>query len=90
MSTDKSNLDELISALKQDRDELRLRIHLAGMEGKEEYARLSTKIDELTAQYEPVKDAVADTAGNVFSALMLAAGEMKTGFSRIRKGLMDK
>jgi hypothetical protein len=90
MTSDKSSLEELISALKQERDELRVRIHLAGMEGKEEYARLSTKIDELTAQYEPMKDALADTAGNVFSALMLAAGEMKTGFSRIRKELTEK
>jgi len=89
MAEDKNALEELISALRQERDELRLKIHLAGMEGQEEYKRLSAKIDELTKQYEPVSDAMQDTAKNVFSALMLAADEMKNGFTRIRKQMTD-
>ena len=90
MSEQKNALDELISSLKQERDELKLKAHLAGMEGKEEYDRLSGKIDELTEHYEPVKNAVQESADNVLSAFMLAAGEMKNGFHRIRKAISEQ
>ena len=90
MSTQRTALEELITSLKQERDELKLKIHLAGMEGKEEYERLSGKIDELTDHYEPVKDAVQESASNVFSAFLLAAGEMKNGFRRVRKAITEE
>lgn len=87
MSEQKTTLESLISALKQERDELKLTVHLASMEAKDEYDRISGKIDELTKQYDPVKNAVEDSAGNVFAALMLAAGEMKNGLHQIRKSV---
>ena len=90
MSTQRTALEELITSLKQERDELKLKIHLAGMEGKEEYERLSGKIDELTDQYEPVKDALQESASNVLSAFLLAAGEMKNGFHRVRKAITEE
>ena len=89
MSEEKSNLEEIISSLKQERDQIRVRLHLAGMEAKDEYERLSSKTEELLAQYEPVKDAMGETSDNVLSALSLAADEMKTGFIKIWHS-MDK
>ena len=90
MSGKRTSLEALISSLRQERDELRLKMHLAGMEAKEEYDRLSGKIDELIAEYEPVKSAVTETADNVFAAFMLAAGEMKHGFLRVRRAIADE
>ena len=40
MSEERSGLETLISTLRQERDELSLKMHLAGMEAKEEYERL--------------------------------------------------
>lgn len=85
MSERRHRLEELISSLRQDRDELRLQLHLAEMEAKDEYERLAGKVDELIHQYEPVSKEVGQTAENVFAALGLAAGEMKHGFERVRK-----
>jgi hypothetical protein len=85
--SEKSNLDELISVLKQQRDELRVKMHLAGQETKQEYDRLSNRINDLMAQYEPTKDAAAESADKVFSALKLAGEEMLNGFHQIRKTL---
>ena len=82
MSDSKSSLEELISKLKQERDELNLQMHLASMDAKDEYDRLSGKIDELSDQYEPVRDALEETAGNIWSALGLAAGEFKSPAKR--------
>jgi citrate lyase beta subunit len=86
MST-QENLAELITVLKQQRDELRVKMHLAGMETKEEYERLSDRINELNKQYEPTKDAAVETAEGVYKALKLAGEEMLNGFHKIRKSL---
>ncbi|TWT35406.1 hypothetical protein KOR34_02970 [Posidoniimonas corsicana] len=85
----RDQLGELVASLQQERDELRLRIHLAGMEARDEYERLSGKVGQLGEQFEPVRDATEEAAGNVFAALMLAAGEMKSGFERVRRAIKD-
>ena len=89
MSNTQSTLDQLVSSLKQERDELKLKLHLASMDAKDEFDRISGKVDELSAQYDPVSDAVEETAGNIWSALMLAAEEMKAGYGRVRKAIED-
>ena len=89
MSEQRNALDEVISKLKQERDELKLQMHLASMDAKDEYERVSGKVDELTDQYDPVKDAVEESADNVFSALGLVADELKAGFERVRKSLSE-
>jgi chromosome segregation ATPase len=86
----RERLDEVIKKLKQERDEIKLQIHLANMEGKDEYDRISRKVDQLTDQYEPVKDAVEDTAENIYSALGLVADELKFGFKRVRKAISEE
>jgi hypothetical protein len=90
MSTERSALEDLISKLKQERDELKVQMHLASMDAKDEYERISARIDELTNQYEPVKDAVEETAENVFSALGMVADELKVGFNRVRKAIKEE
>ena len=90
MSNLKDDLAEIMGSLKQERDELRLKMHLAEMEAKDEYDRLSGKFDELSDQYDPVRDAVEETADNVFAALKLAAEEMKNGFLRVRKAVKEE
>lgn len=87
MAHEQSTLDELISTLKQQRDEIGLKIHLAGAEAKEEWQTLRDKLDKLTADYEPVKKAAGESAGNVFESLKLVAEEIREGFSRVRKSL---
>lgn len=90
MSNQSSLLNDAISQLKQERDELKLKMHLASMDAKDEYNRVSGKVDELADQYAPVKDAVDESAGNVLSALGLAADEMMAGFHRVRKAISDQ
>ncbi len=89
MSEQRSALEDLISKVKQERDALKVQMHLASMDAKDEYERLSGKCDQLADQYEPVKDAVEESAGNVFSALGLVADELKVGFQRVRKAVTE-
>lgn len=87
MSEEKSHLAELISSLRRQRDELALKIHLGKADAKEEWNKITKKLDELTADYEPLKGAVGETAENLLAGLKLVTEEIQRGFNRIRKSL---
>ena len=87
MSDEHRYLADLIQRLKQQRDELRLQIHLGKAEAKEELARLEERLERLMEDYEPVKEAMAETTANVASGLQLVAQEIQEGFVRVAKSL---
>ena len=88
--SEKSALDDVISTLKQERDELKLQMHLASMDAKDDYDRISDKVDQLSDHYEPIKDAVEESADNVITALGMVADELKVGFQRVRKAISEE
>ncbi len=90
MSTTSTHLENLISTLKQERDELKLRMHLASMEAQQEYEKVSEQLDKLSDECEPVTSAVGETADNVLSALGLAAEELRDGLTRVRDAVIEK
>ncbi|GAA4444793.1 MULTISPECIES: hypothetical protein [Novipirellula] len=77
----------MINDLKEERDELALQIHLGKQEAKSEWQALGKKLDDLNRRYEPLKDAVEETGEDVWDAMKLVGGEIKDGFSRIRKSI---
>lgn len=87
MTDTQEQLAALIAKLKQQRDDLAVRIHLGKAEAQEEWDKVTAKLDELTSEYEPLKGAIRETSDNVFAALKLVAGEVQEGFERIRKSL---
>jgi len=88
MSDHKRRLvDNLISDLKQERDELRLQIHLGSEELKDELDILDDKLAKLNHRFEPLKSAMEVTAEDVWDSLKLVGSEIKDGFNRIRKEL---
>ena len=87
MSDEKSQLDELIASLKQQRDQLAVQIELGKAEAKEEWDKVPAKLDQLSKDYEPLKEAVETSATGVFEALKLVANEVQDGFQRVRKSL---
>ena len=89
MSDEESFLEELISDLKQQRDHLRVKMHLGGQELKEEFQKLDDKLNQLSHQYDPIKEAVGETANDIWESLKLVGSEIKDGFSRIRDSLGD-
>ena len=84
---DRDYVAELLSNLKQQKDELALKIHLGTMEAKEEFEKAQEKLGQVSEEFEPVKEAVAESAENIFSSLKLVAGEVKESFDRIRKSM---
>jgi hypothetical protein len=78
--------DDLMAKLKQERDELALKVHLGKAEAIAEWERLEAEWNRLkTVKGPPLKEAAAETARGVGSAFEQAAGELKRGYEKIRK-----
>ena len=85
MAESRSRLDEIFAKLKQERDELSLKIHLGRKEAAEEWEKLEVRFSELRAKSAPIRGVASETAKEVGTALELAAEEIKKGYERIRK-----
>lgn len=87
MADAREALADIITGLKQQRDEIAVRIHLGQTELKAEWEKLQTNLDDLTREYDPVKNAASEAATNVFESLKLTASEIGDGFKKIRDAL---
>jgi SMC interacting uncharacterized protein involved in chromosome segregation len=87
MSEEKSLLAENIEILQQHRDEIALQVHLGTMEAKDEFENAKEKLEGLTREFNPIRDAVEESASNVIEGLKLTAEELLASFGRIRKSL---
>lgn len=85
MSDERRRIDEKLAALKREREELALKVHLAKAEARDEWKALETKLDALEARARPVAKSIGETAEGVGASLDLAAEEIKKGFDKIRK-----
>jgi hypothetical protein len=84
MSDAKSLMNELVSSLKRQRDELALQMHLGKAEAKDEYDKARRKLDKLIDDYEPVKDAIGESTENVLESMKLVGEEILQSFRRVR------
>lgn len=80
-------IHKLVQDLKRQRDELRLRVHLASLELRKEWDRMDDKFAELNRRSQPVRAAVGESAEDVWQAVKQLGAEIKEGFDRIRKAL---
>ena len=76
-------IDELVEELKEERDKLRVRVHLAKMEADEEWEEL----DKLELKAKAIGKATAESAEDVTEAVKLLGTEIKDGFKHIASQL---
>lgn len=82
----KARWDEMMARLKQERDELALKIHLGRKDLQSEWETLEAKWNEMKAlKGPPIKEAASQTAQGVGAAIDLAAEELKKGYEKLRK-----
>lgn len=79
-----SDLDDILEDLKQKRDELRLQMHLASKEAKDEWNELEDKMEEFSE-----KAKIGETGQGVGKALGQLGQEIKLGYERLRKAVKD-
>jgi len=96
MTEETDPLDEVFSFIKQQRDELKLKMHLAEKDAQDEWDKLEKKFTDVRKHAEPLSGAVTEAAAaageqakNVAAAAKdLAARELKVGYEKLRK-LLD-
>jgi len=86
-----TDFDELLEELKQKRDELRLQMHLASKEIKDEWEDLEEKMEDFSGRAKKFADdaKLKETGSGIGEALGKLGGELKHGYERIRDALSD-
>ena len=93
---EKDPIESLFSRLRRQRDELKLKMHLAGKEAQDQFAQVEEKWKEVEHRAEPLTGAVKEATSTVgeqarkvtAAAMDLAAREIKDGYEKLRK-LLD-
>lgn len=93
MSDEDNKTGDTISALKQLRDEIELKLHLGGKDAQDEWARLEKEWDAFSKSLEPLSDAVKEAANSAgehaskvgSAAWEVAPEELKQGYEKLRK-----
>ena len=89
MDISKEDLAEVWAKLRQERDELRVKIHLGTMEAKEEWEELEGKWQHLESRAAEKKDEVVEASREVGEGVQLIAKELGAAYHRIREGLRE-
>ena len=86
-----TDFDDMIEELKQKRDELRLQMHLASKEIKDEWEDLEEKMEDFSCKAKQFSsDAkLKETGAGIGDALGQLGGELTLGYERIRDALRD-
>jgi len=85
MDAAKERLKTLLTQLETERDELKLKLGLAKLEAREEWGELEDKMDTLRGRLKVIGEGAKEAGGDVAAAAEVLGGEIKEGFSKIRK-----
>ncbi len=80
-------LESLFADLKQYRDELRVQMHLARSELRDEFEELESQWERLQPRLEKAAEDAAETGKEALDALEKAGSAILDGFRRIRDDL---
>ena len=85
MGDDTLNLQRLADELRKQRDELRVRLHLAKAEARDEFERLEKRWEHVRGRAGVVAKEAGEVSKDVGEAARLVLEEIKTGYQRIRE-----
>ena len=84
MADEKRNIEDLREELKQVRDEVQVKIHLAAADARDEWEQLEKKWEHFRARAEVIGRAAEEAAEDVGEALEVVGEELKRGYKKIR------
>lgn len=85
MSDIKDRIDEMVNSLKQERDELKVKLSLAKLEAGDEWEKLETKLNKLEAKARELGGVTAEASSDIGAAAKLLGEEIRDGFKKIAK-----
>ena len=81
----KKQIRETLERLKQERDELRVKMSLAKMEAGDEWEEIEGKLAKLEAKSREIGSATAQSAREIGAAAKLLAEEVRDGFKNVAR-----
>ena len=81
----RTDVKEVIASLERMRDEIKLKIHLAAADARDEWEELEKKLSHLRGKANIIGRVAEDAAGDVGEAVELLGKELKKGYERLRK-----
>lgn len=79
--------DKLVEKLKTERDEINVKMHLASMDAKEEFAEAEKKWEQVKVKMAEIADEAVDTSEEYIAKAKIVGEELKDSYSRIIKRL---
>ncbi|PKM12602.1 MAG: hypothetical protein CVV13_04630 [Gammaproteobacteria bacterium HGW-Gammaproteobacteria-3] len=76
-------LESLTDKIKHQRDEIKVKIHLAGMEAKDEWEKAEEKFAEFKSKAEEIKNDTQETTEELVSATRVIGDEIGQAYKRI-------
>jgi chromosome segregation ATPase len=83
----REDLEGLFAKLREERDDLRVRIHLAKAEIKDEWEVLERKLEHVESRLAAAGAEVKESAEDVGAALSQVAEEIGAAYKRIKRSL---
>lgn len=81
------NVEKLLADLKQERDELRLKVELAKLEANEEWVKLEAKLVKLEGKVRELSGVAGEVSQDVGAAAKILGEEIRDGFRKLAKHL---
>jgi len=85
MNDVKDRIEEMFNELKQERDELHVKFHLAKLETSEEWQKLEGKLQKFESKLKEIGGATADASHEMGAAAKLLGEEIRDGFKKIAR-----
>jgi hypothetical protein len=83
----RGDLEKLAESLKQQRDELQLKMHLLNLEAREEWEKAEQNWQHFRSKTEELGRAGAEASKDVGAAVKLLGEELRHAYERVRKSL---
>lgn len=85
----KEEFGNLVERIKTERDQIKLKTHLASMDAKEELALAEEKWNQLKGKASEIADDAIDTSEEYISKAKIIGEELKETYKRISKRLSE-
>ncbi len=76
-------LEAMIQKLEQERDELKLKMHLAKADARDEFEQMEERWGRLRSKLGQVKEGASEASGDVREAASDLAEEIRKGYRKI-------
>jgi HJR/Mrr/RecB family endonuclease len=85
----KEDFENLLNELQAEHDEIKLKMHLASMEARQEFEEAEKELHRLKIKAAEITDKSVDTSEDFIAKAKIVGEELKDAYYRIGKRLND-